>query len=37
MGYNVGGSGWSHSHIITYANGKRATATLKNGKWKGDF
>lgn len=35
MGYNVGGSTWSHSHIITYDNGKRAIITLKNGKWRG--
>lgn len=25
---------WSHSHIVTYANGKRAIYTIKNGKWK---
>jgi hypothetical protein len=35
MGYNIGGSSWSHSHIITYANGKRTIITLKNGKWRG--
>lgn len=35
MGYNVGGSSWSHSHIITYSNGKRTIITLKNGKWRG--
>lgn len=34
MGYNVGGSSWSHSHILTYLNGKRTIVTLKNGKWK---
>lgn len=34
MGYNVGGSSWSHSHIVTYNNGKRAIITLKNGKWR---
>ena len=34
MGYNVGGSSWSHSHILTYNNGKRAIITLKNGKWR---
>ena len=34
--YNAsGGSSWSHSHIITYANGKRTIVTLKNGKWRG--
>ncbi len=35
MGYNRGLSGWSHSHIITYANGKRCIVTLKSGKWRG--
>jgi hypothetical protein len=34
MGYNVGGSSWTHSHIVTYKNGKRAIITLKNGKWR---
>lgn len=34
MGYNLGGSSWSNSHIVTYANGKRAIVTLKNGKYK---
>jgi hypothetical protein len=34
MGYNKGPSSWSHSHIITYANGKRAIVTIKNGKWR---
>lgn len=34
MGYNKGPSSWSHSHIITYSNGKRAIVTLKNGKWR---
>lgn len=33
--YNVGGSSWSHSHIVTYINGKRTIVTLKNGKWRG--
>jgi hypothetical protein len=36
MGYNKGPSSWSHSHIITYPNGKRAIITVKNGKWKAD-
>tara|TARA_R110000850_G_scaffold4741_2_gene20905 strand:+ start:276 stop:1868 length:1593 start_codon:yes stop_codon:yes gene_type:complete len=35
MGYNIGGSSWSHSHIVTYSNGKRAIITLRNGKWRG--
>lgn len=34
MGYNRGPSSWSHSLIVTYANGKRAIITLKNGKWR---
>jgi len=34
MGYNVGGSSWSNSHILTYKNGKRAIVTIKNGKWR---
>lgn len=35
MGYNKGPSSWSHSHIVTYPNGKRAIITVKNAKWKG--
>ena len=34
MDYNKGPSSWSHSHIVTYANGKRAMITMKNGKWR---
>ena len=34
MGYNVGGSSWSNSHIVTYPNGKRAIITIRNGKWR---
>lgn len=34
MGYNIGGSSWSNSHIVTYSNGKRTIVTIKNGKWK---
>jgi len=34
MGYNSGNSSWSHSHIITYKNGKRQMITIKNGKWR---
>lgn len=33
MGYNVGPSSWSHSSIVTYANGKRAILTHSKGKW----
>ena len=36
MEYNKGPSSWSHSHIITYPNGKRAIVTVKEGKWKAD-
>lgn len=34
MGYNKGASSWSHSHIVTYSNGKRTIITMKNGKWR---
>lgn len=34
MDYNVGPSSWSHSHIITYPNGKRCMITERNGKWR---
>ncbi len=33
MGYNKGPSSWSHSHIITYPNGKRAIITLNRGRF----
>ncbi len=32
MGYNKGLSSWSHSFILTYANGKRTIITMKEGK-----
>lgn len=32
--YTAGASSWSHSHIVTYPNGKRTIITLKNGKWR---
>jgi len=32
--YNKGLSSWSHSHILTYANGKRAMITMRNGKYR---
>lgn len=35
MSYNLGGTTWSHSNIITYPNGKRTIVTIKNGKWRG--
>jgi hypothetical protein len=34
MDYNKGPSSWSHSHILTYANGKRTIVTMKKGKWR---
>ncbi|MEE8372801.1 MAG: hypothetical protein V3R87_03585 [Dehalococcoidia bacterium] len=34
LGYNRGMSGWSHSHILTYANGKRCMITMRNGKYR---
>lgn len=36
MGYNQGPSSWSHSHILTYKNGKRCIITMQrddNGEW----
>lgn len=33
MGYNKGPSSWSHSHIITYPNGKRAIVTMNGWRW----
>ena len=32
--YNIGMSSWSHSDILTYANGKRAMITMSGGKYK---
>jgi len=34
QGYNRGPSSWSHSHIVTYKNGKRAIITVWKGKWR---
>ena len=34
QGYNKGPSSWSHSHIVTYKNGKRAIVTMWDGKWR---
>lgn len=34
LGYNKGPSSWSHSHIVTYPNGKRAIVTMWDGKWR---
>lgn len=34
MGYNVGLSSWSHSHVITYRNGKRTIVTQWDSDWR---
>lgn len=34
MGYNVGASSWSRSHIVTYGNGKRSIITTHGTNWK---
>ena len=34
MGYNRGPSSWTHSHVLTYPNGRRAIVTVFNGKWR---
>lgn len=34
MDYAKGASGWSHSHIITYPNSRRAIVTIKRGNWR---
>lgn len=36
MEFNSGSSSWSHSHIVTYENGKRAIVTMRNGRWKAE-
>lgn len=33
--WNKGPSSWSHSHIVTYPNGKRTIITAYGGKWRG--
>jgi len=32
--YNAGPSNWSHSHIVTYPNGKRTLITIYGSKWR---
>lgn len=32
--YTKGPSNWTHSHIITYPNGKRTIVTIYNGAWR---
>ena len=34
LGYNAGPSSWSHSHIVTYSNGKRSIITQRGRKWR---
>ena len=34
MGYNKGPGAWSHTHIITYKNGRRCLCTMWQGKYK---
>lgn len=34
MSYNRGPSSWSHSHIVTYPNGKRSIITITDGRWR---
>lgn len=34
MGYNKGATSWSHSHIVTYNNGKRCIITQRGNKWR---
>ena len=37
VNYTAGPSSWSHSHIVTYPNGKRAILTTWAGKWRADM
>ena len=37
LGYNIGMSSWSNSHIITYHNNKRTIVTIKDGRYRGKF
>lgn len=32
--YATGPSNWTHSHVVTYPNGKRTIVTIYNGKWR---
>ena len=36
MGYNTGLSAWSHSHVLLYANGKRAILTMRGRRWRAE-
>ncbi len=35
MDYNRGPSSWSHSHVVTYPNAKRAVVTMRGTRWRG--
>lgn len=35
QGYNKGLSSWTHSHVLTYPNGKRTILTLQGDRWRG--
>jgi hypothetical protein len=34
LGYNRGPGSWSHSHVVTYPNGKRTMVTMWGGAWR---
>lgn len=34
QGYNRGLSAWTHSHVVTYPNGKRTIITLQGDRWR---
>lgn len=34
LDYTSGPSSWSHSHVVTYPNGKRTIITMWGGKWR---
>lgn len=36
LGWNAGPDNWSHSHIVTYRNGKRAIITMWEGGWRAE-
>jgi len=36
MGYNHGPSSWTHSHVVTYSNGKRTVITMYENAWRAE-
>lgn len=36
MGYNHGPSAWTHSHVVTYENGKRCIITMFENAWRAE-